>query len=54
MDLNFQHHLEGLLVFIPVSVVQAEGLVNCRALVHELDGASGVGRYVANRQQTVR
>ena len=45
---------EGLLVLVPVGVVEAEGLVDGRALVHELDRAAGVGRDVADGQQPVR
>ena len=42
---------EGLLVLVPVGVVEAEGLVDGGALVHELDRAAGVGRDVADGQQ---
>ena len=47
-------YLECFLVLIPVGVVEAEGLVDGRALVHELDGAPGIGRNVANGQKSVR
>ena len=42
---------EALLVLVPVGVVQTEGLVNGGALVHELDGAAGVGGDVADGEQ---
>ena len=45
---------EGLLVLVPVGVVEAEGLVDGGALVHELDRATGVGRDVADGQQPMR
>ena len=47
-------NLERLLVLVPVRVVEAEGLVDGGALVHELDGAARVGRNVADGQQPVR
>ena len=45
---------EALLVLVPVGVVQTEGLVNGGALVHELDGAAGVGGDVADGEQPMR
>ena len=42
---------EGLLVHVPVGVVNTEGLVDSGALVHELDRATGVGGDVADGEQ---
>ena len=43
--------LERHLVLVLVGVVQAERLVDRGALVHELDGAAGVGGDVADGEQ---
>lgn len=51
--LRILYHLsypESLLVLVSVCIVEAEGLVDGRALIHELDGATGVGRDVAYGQ----
>lgn len=40
-----------VVVDVLVGVVHAEGLVDGGALVHELDGAAGVGRDVADGEQ---
>ena len=45
---------ERLFVLVAVGVIEAEGLVDGRALVHELDRAPGVGGVVADGQQPVR
>jgi hypothetical protein len=50
----YDPYLKRLLVLVPVGVVEAEGLVDGRALVHELDGAAGISRNVANGQKSVR
>lgn len=42
-----------VVIDVLVSVVHAEGLIDGGALVHEIDGASGVGRYVADGEQSV-
>ena len=44
---------EALLVLVPVGVVQAERLVDGGTLVHELDGAAGVGGDVADGKESV-
>ena len=46
--------LERLLVLVAVGVVEAEGLVDGGALVHELNRASWIGADVANADQAVR
>jgi len=40
-------------VDVLVGVVHAEGLIDGGALVHEVDGAAGVSRYVTDGQQSV-
>lgn len=40
-----------VVVDVLVGVVHAEGLVDGGALAHELDGAAGVGRDVADGEQ---
>ena len=45
---------ECLLVLVPLRIVEAEWLIDGGALVHELNGAAGVGRDVTDGQQTVR
>lgn len=46
--------LEALGILIPIRIVQTEGSVYRGALIHELNGATRVGGYIANGQHPMR